>query len=97
MTGLSRDPCHCVEHVYNAGAVSPPGNNCLLVSTPSPPLTMTDTQVRDRRPADLAGLDAKLGNAQMKTLGHLRLRDAETNEIILIPTPSSDPKDPLNW
>lgn len=35
--------------------------------------------------------------AQMKTLGHLRLRDYETNEVILVPTPSSDPKDPLNW
>ncbi|THZ16518.1 MFS transporter [Aureobasidium pullulans] len=31
------------------------------------------------------------------TLGHLRLRHAETNEIILIPTPSNDPNDPLNW
>lgn len=31
------------------------------------------------------------------TLGHLRLRHAETNEIILIPQPSSDPGDPLNW
>ncbi|KAG9570652.1 MFS transporter, partial [Aureobasidium melanogenum] len=31
------------------------------------------------------------------TLGHLRLRHAETNEIILIPTPSKDPNDPLNW
>jgi len=30
-------------------------------------------------------------------LGHLRLRHAETNEIILIPTPSQDPKDPLTW
>lgn len=31
------------------------------------------------------------------TLGHLRLRHVETNEIILIPTPSADPNDPLNW
>ena len=30
-------------------------------------------------------------------LGHLRLRHAETNEIILIPTPSQDPNDPLTW
>lgn len=35
--------------------------------------------------------------ADIETLGHLRLRDAETNRIILIPTPSSDPNDPLNW
>lgn len=34
---------------------------------------------------------------QAKTLGHLRLRDSETNEVILVPTPSSDSKDPLNW
>ncbi|KAJ5666379.1 uncharacterized protein N7477_008827 [Penicillium maclennaniae] len=33
----------------------------------------------------------------IKTLGHLRLRHAETNEVILVPTPSADPKDPLNW
>lgn len=31
------------------------------------------------------------------TLGNVRLRHAVTNEIILIPTPSSDPNDPLNW
>jgi hypothetical protein len=32
-----------------------------------------------------------------RTLGNVRLRDHETNEIILIPTPSSDSNDPLNW
>lgn len=32
-----------------------------------------------------------------RTLGNVRLRHPETNEIILIPTPSSDPNDPLNW
>jgi hypothetical protein len=56
---------------------------------------MTDTQVRERRSAGLA--NEKTGDAHVKTLGHLRLRDAETNEVILVPTPSSDPKDPLNW
>jgi hypothetical protein len=35
--------------------------------------------------------------AQMNTLGTVRLRHIETNDIILIPTPSSDPNDPLNW
>ncbi|KAF4556633.1 Hypothetical protein D9617_1g085110 [Elsinoe fawcettii] len=34
---------------------------------------------------------------QVNTLGHLRLRNEQTNEIILIPTPSNDPNDPLNW
>ncbi|KAH8889562.1 MFS general substrate transporter [Thozetella sp. PMI_491] len=32
-----------------------------------------------------------------RTLGNVRLRHHETNEIILIPTPSDDPNDPLNW
>lgn len=30
-------------------------------------------------------------------LGSLQLRHHETNEIILIPTPTNDPNDPLNW
>ncbi|KAI0021455.1 major facilitator superfamily domain-containing protein [Xylariomycetidae sp. FL0641] len=32
-----------------------------------------------------------------RTLGNVRLRDRRTNEVILIPTPSNDPNDPLNW
>jgi hypothetical protein len=31
------------------------------------------------------------------TLGTLRLQHETTHEIILIPTPSDDPNDPLNW
>lgn len=38
----------------------------------------------------------KTSNA-VHTLGHVRLRNVTTNEIILIPTPSDDPRDPLNW
>ncbi|PKS08467.1 hypothetical protein jhhlp_004850 [Lomentospora prolificans] len=34
---------------------------------------------------------------RVRTLGTVQLRHHETNEIILIPTPSSDPNDPLNW
>ncbi|KAM0327035.1 hypothetical protein ACHAQA_006158 [Verticillium albo-atrum] len=30
-------------------------------------------------------------------LGNVRLRHENTNEIILVPTPSDDPNDPLNW
>ncbi|ENH66404.1 hypothetical protein FOC1_g10002430 [Fusarium oxysporum f. sp. cubense race 1] len=30
-------------------------------------------------------------------LGGLRLRNEETNEVILIPSPTNDPNDPLNW
>lgn len=32
-----------------------------------------------------------------RTLGNVRLRHHDTNKIILIPMPSSDPDDPLNW
>ncbi|KAK5990310.1 MFS transporter cpaT-like protein [Cladobotryum mycophilum] len=32
-----------------------------------------------------------------RTLGNVRLLNRETNTIILVPTPSSDPNDPLNW
>lgn len=35
--------------------------------------------------------------SHISTLGHLRLRDEDTNQIILIPNPSEDPNDPLNW
>lgn len=35
--------------------------------------------------------------APSRTLGNVRLRDPETSEIILIPTPLKDPNDPLNW
>jgi len=31
------------------------------------------------------------------TLGHVRLRDADTQKIILLPAPSLDPNDPLRW
>lgn len=31
------------------------------------------------------------------TLGTVQSRHAHTNEIILVPTPSNDPNDPLNW
>ena len=30
-------------------------------------------------------------------LGTVRLRRLDTNEIILVPRPSADPNDPLNW
>lgn len=40
---------------------------------------------------------SKLAEARQNTLGNVRLRHHETNEIILVPTPSNDPNDPLNW
>ncbi|KAK0734127.1 major facilitator superfamily domain-containing protein [Lasiosphaeria miniovina] len=49
-----------------------------------------------------ASLDAhpkveRIDKIRKRTLGNVRLRHLDTNEIILIPTPSSDPNDPLNW
>lgn len=41
--------------------------------------------------------DASIAPDRDHNLGHLRLRHQETNEIILIPAPSDDPNDPLNW
>ncbi|KAI1633838.1 MFS transporter [Biscogniauxia mediterranea] len=40
--------------------------------------------------------DAK-GQRAGETLGKIQLRDHETNDIILVPEPSNDPNDPLNW
>lgn len=34
---------------------------------------------------------------KIHTLGSVRQRHEHTDEIILIPTPSRDPNDPLNW
>ena len=34
---------------------------------------------------------------RVQTLGTVQHRHEHTNEIILIPTPSNDPNDPLNW
>jgi hypothetical protein len=33
----------------------------------------------------------------VNTLGSVRLRHAGTNELVLVPQPSNDPNDPLNW
>jgi MFS family permease len=43
-------------------------------------------------------VDRNSGNLKkIQNLGSLRLRHVDTNEIILIPTPTNDPNDPLNW
>jgi hypothetical protein len=41
--------------------------------------------------------DTGTSDVRKDMLGGLRLRNEETNEIILIPTPTNDPNDPLNW
>jgi hypothetical protein len=33
----------------------------------------------------------------VKSLGRVQLLNPETRQIILLPPPSDDPKDPLNW
>lgn len=32
-----------------------------------------------------------------QTLGTIHLRNNDTGDVILVPTPSNDPNDPLNW
>ncbi|KAK3898948.1 protein HOL1 [Staphylotrichum tortipilum] len=48
-------------------------------------------------PLDASNASEQAERARKRTLGNVRLRHHETNEIILIPAPSSDPHDPLNW
>ncbi|CAK7226978.1 hypothetical protein SBRCBS47491_006413 [Sporothrix bragantina] len=45
----------------------------------------------------MATLEKNVDVATSHRLGTLRLRHEHTNEILLIPTPSDDPKDPLTW
>lgn len=33
----------------------------------------------------------------INTLGSVRLHNVHTKEIVLVPQPSDDPNDPLNW
>ncbi|KAL2129075.1 hypothetical protein VTI74DRAFT_8267 [Chaetomium olivicolor] len=48
-------------------------------------------------PLDVGHKVEHVEKGRMRTLGNVRLRHQETNEIILIPAPSEDPNDPLNW
>ncbi len=48
-------------------------------------------------PLDTNHASSPAERARTRTLGNVRLRHHETNEIILIPAPSEDPRDPLNW
>lgn len=34
---------------------------------------------------------------RIKTLGSVQLHNKDTKQVILIPTPSNDVNDPLNW
>lgn len=44
---------------------------------------------------DSSGITA-VNRQPVNTLGHVRLQD-ETGTRLLVPQPSSDPNDPLNW
>ncbi|TQN69422.1 putative MFS-type transporter [Colletotrichum shisoi] len=46
---------------------------------------------------DQIATDPREESKRARTMGNVRLRHPETNEIILIPAPSTDPNDPLNW
>ncbi|KAF4464661.1 MFS transporter [Fusarium albosuccineum] len=55
---------------------------------------------RDSRPVAVdahATTENPAQSTRRYALGNVRIRNQETNALILIPTPSSDPKDPLNW
>ncbi|KAI0430238.1 major facilitator superfamily domain-containing protein [Xylaria sp. FL1042] len=47
--------------------------------------------------ADAQIYGSQTGERKREALGNVRLRDHHTNEVILIPKPSSDPNDPLQW
>jgi hypothetical protein len=80
------------EGIYRAASLTP--SSSIQYTGKLSEGLITKMQVRERSGAKF---DEKSESAQLKTLGHLRLRDEETNEVILVPTPSDDPKDPLNW
>jgi hypothetical protein len=47
--------------------------------------------------ASSATVAAQLPAKRAAALGSLRHRDELTGEILLVPAPSQDPNDPLNW
>ncbi|KAI8671278.1 MFS domain-containing protein [Fusarium keratoplasticum] len=51
----------------------------------------------DRAVALDASVDTGARATRRHALGNVRIRNQETNALIFIPTPSSDPNDPLNW
>ena len=56
------------------------------------------TRFEDEEANYYADINTKRNDLErINTHGSVRLRHAETNEIVLVPQPSSDPNDPLNW
>ncbi|KAJ5291705.1 hypothetical protein N7478_000956 [Penicillium angulare] len=66
---------------------------------PVPPMNGIEPRFDDvddgRSCAD--SIDSDLKTKPTNTLGSVQLRNPITNDIILVPTPSNDPNDPLNW
>lgn len=59
--------------------------------------TTTTPSSAPKKSDDNARYDAAHAAAHNISGGNVRLRDHQTGEIILVPTPSDDPNDPLNW
>ncbi|TLD25298.1 hypothetical protein PspLS_05444 [Pyricularia sp. CBS 133598] len=64
----------------------------LIIESQTPTETASCTP-KDRKKGAVALQD----EVSRGSLGTVRLRNDDTGEIILVPTPSDDPNDPLNW
>ncbi|KAJ4519158.1 hypothetical protein HRR83_003531 [Exophiala dermatitidis] len=56
---------------------------------------MSTTMRKSEEPNGVEANDEDM--PQVETLGTVRLRHVTTNELLLVPKPSDDPDDPLNW
>jgi hypothetical protein len=84
--------CLCIAEVYPVSQLS----RRLSICHYSIERSVCDSMTDDISPS--CGDDgAKDLLKQTRTLGSVRHRHEHTNEIILIPQPSTDPNDPLNW
>ncbi|KKY16834.1 putative mfs transporter [Phaeomoniella chlamydospora] len=71
------------------------------MKTPAPPQDVRKTS--EATSATMVGYESAIPGDDLRktmtvnTLGSVRLQHEHTNEIILVPQPSNDPNDPLNW
>jgi hypothetical protein len=65
----------------------------------SPPaMEVENSDLEPTKTVQIDATEQKLNiTKRIHTLGSVRHRHEHTGEIILIPTPSKDPNDPLNW
>lgn len=66
----------------------------MSTAIPVDPVTLADPASGEH---GYSGDDKSSIFKRIQTLGTVQSRHALTNEIILVPTPSNDPNDPLNW